>query len=120
VSELDLRAGFSRFLSADPDRLDFAAHSHHPWPDVTFAAHEQAWLDAARLVDDKWERVFGEVVPEARLVYSWLDQDDLERRAFRLPVDRLGELEMHRQRGRVQPERQAQRRTEHPVRGSQR
>ena len=26
-------AAFSRFL-ADPERLHFAAHSHHPWPDV--------------------------------------------------------------------------------------
>ena len=37
---------FSRFLGAVPGRLHVAAHSHHPWPDVTFAAQEQAWLDA--------------------------------------------------------------------------
>jgi selenocysteine lyase/cysteine desulfurase len=42
-----------------------AAHSHHPWPDVTFEAQQQAWLDAARLVDDKWDEVFGLVLPEA-------------------------------------------------------
>ena len=57
---------FSRFLGADADRLHAAAHSHHPWPDVTFAAHEQAWLDAATHQDDKWDRIFAEVLPEAQ------------------------------------------------------
>jgi selenocysteine lyase/cysteine desulfurase len=57
---------FQRFLAADPERLHFAAHSHHFWPDVTFAAQEQCWLDAARLADRKWETVFGEVVPAAQ------------------------------------------------------
>lgn len=56
---------FSRFLTAVPGRLHVAAHSHHPWPDVTFEAQQQAWLDAARLVDDKWDEVFGAVLPEA-------------------------------------------------------
>ena len=33
-------------------------HSHQAWPDVGFAAQQQAWLDAAELVDDKWDRAF--------------------------------------------------------------
>ena len=57
---------FRRFLAADSERLHFAAHSHHFWPDVTLAAQEQCWLDAARLADRKWETVFGEVVPAAQ------------------------------------------------------
>ena len=57
---------FARFLAADPERLHFAAHSHHFWPDVTLAAQEQCWLDAARLADRKWEKVFGETVPAAQ------------------------------------------------------
>ena len=57
---------FSRFLSADPERLHFAAHSHHPWPDVTFAAQQQAWEDAARWMDDKWGHFFGTVYPEVQ------------------------------------------------------
>lgn len=61
-----LADGFSRFLGSDPDRLHAAAHSHHPWPDVTSAAQEEAWADAARLHDDKWDHVFGTVLPEAR------------------------------------------------------
>ena len=56
---------FGRFLGAVPGRLHAAAHSHHPWPDVTFDAQQQAWLDAARLADDKWDEVFGALLPEA-------------------------------------------------------
>ncbi len=58
-------AHFSRFLAAVPGRLHVAAHSHHPWPDVTFEAQQAAWLDAARLMDDKWDEVFGSLLPEA-------------------------------------------------------
>jgi selenocysteine lyase/cysteine desulfurase len=63
---LDLRSHFSRFLNSEPERLHFAAHSHHPWPDVTRDAHAQAWDDAARLIDDKWEHVLGPVLDEFR------------------------------------------------------
>lgn len=63
---MNLKPGFSRFLAADPNRLHFAAHSHHPWPDVSYTAHEQAWLDAAEMADDKWDHVFGTVIPRAR------------------------------------------------------
>jgi len=61
----DHSAAFGRFLEAVPGRLHMAAHSHHPWPDVTFDAQQQAWLDAARLIDDKWDEIFGAVLPEA-------------------------------------------------------
>ncbi len=62
---LDLSAAFARFRNADSERLHFAAHSHHFWPDVAREAHIKAWDDAARLADDKWgnvlERVWREV-----------------------------------------------------------
>ena len=38
---LDLARHFSRFIEADPERIHLAAHSHHYWPDVTFAAQAQ-------------------------------------------------------------------------------
>jgi kynureninase len=58
---LDLAHAFSRFSGADPLRLHFAAHSHHLWPDVTREAQIACWDDAARLADDKWGAVLGEV-----------------------------------------------------------
>ncbi len=39
------------------ERLLFTGHSHQAWPDIGFEAQKQAWLDAAELVDRKWERV---------------------------------------------------------------
>jgi selenocysteine lyase/cysteine desulfurase len=57
---------FSRSLAADPTRLHFAAHSHHLWPDAALAGHAQAGEDAARLADRKWDKVMGEVWPEAQ------------------------------------------------------
>ena len=61
-----LKTDFARFLQSDPDRLHFAAHSHHPWPDVSYEAHRQAWVDAGDLMDDKWEYIFGTVLPRTR------------------------------------------------------
>lgn len=63
---MNLKEHFSRFFEYDPDRLHFAAHSHHPWPDVSFAAHQQYWEDSARMADDKWPHVFHQVFPEIR------------------------------------------------------
>ena len=57
---------FSRSLAAEPLRLHFAAHSHHLWPDASLAGHIQAWEDAARLADRKWDKVMGELWPTAQ------------------------------------------------------
>jgi kynureninase len=66
VTFLDLSAHFSRFLRAAPRRCHLAAHSHHFWPDVTFDAQHTCWTDAARLADQKWEMVLGELIPAVR------------------------------------------------------
>ena len=61
---------FSRSLAANPERLHFAAHSHHLWPDASFDAQIEAWDDAARFADSKWERIIGEIWPEAQACVS--------------------------------------------------
>jgi kynureninase len=66
AGDVTFKPYFSRFLTADPNRLHFAAHSHHLWPDVSFDAHRRAWADAALWADRKWEVIFGEVLPEAQ------------------------------------------------------
>jgi len=63
---MDLSAHFGEFYRASGDRLHCTAHSHHPWPDVTRAAQLAYWEDAVRLTDRKWDKIFGEVVPEAQ------------------------------------------------------
>ncbi len=63
---LDLKRHFSRSIGRPGAPLHFAAHSHHPWPDVTFEAQQAAWLDAAQLLDRKWDKIFSEVIPAAQ------------------------------------------------------
>jgi selenocysteine lyase/cysteine desulfurase len=43
-----------------------AAHSHHLWPDASFDGQVECWNDAARLADRKWDRIMGDVWPEAQ------------------------------------------------------
>src|SRR3569623_781946 len=63
---LSFKALFSRSLDAKPGRLHFAAHSHHLWPAASFDGQVEAWSDAARLADRNWDKVTGEVWPEAQ------------------------------------------------------
>ncbi len=48
-----LASHYSRFRVAERHLL--TGHSHQAWPDVAFEAQQRAWLDAAELVDDKWD-----------------------------------------------------------------
>lgn len=74
---------FSRALALDPERLHFAAHSHHLWPDASFDGQVRAWVEANHFADRKWDLVFGEVVPEAqRHVASELGLPDPETVVF--------------------------------------
>ncbi len=58
--------GFSLSVGRPGAPLHAAAHSHHPWPDVSLAAQEAAWRDAARLLDTKWDHIFAQVIPAAQ------------------------------------------------------
>ncbi len=51
-----LAAHYSKFKVED--RMLFTGHSHQAWPDCGFEAQQEAWTDAANLVDDKWENAF--------------------------------------------------------------
>jgi kynureninase len=56
-----LRPHYGRFLARSDVLL--TGHSHQAWPDVSRDAQFEAWDDAARLADQKWGRIFGEIVP---------------------------------------------------------
>jgi kynureninase len=47
---------YSRFRVSE--RLLLTGHSHQAWPDRGFEAQSEAWLDAARHVDAKWDHAF--------------------------------------------------------------
>src|ERR1041385_6568374 len=53
-----LAAEYSLFRLSE--RLLLTGHSHQAWPDLAFEAQGQAWLDAARYVDDKWDHAFAQ------------------------------------------------------------
>lgn len=59
-----LRPHYSHFLRHREGEVLLTAHSHQAWPDVAREGQLEAWDDAARLVDGKWDRVFGEILPE--------------------------------------------------------
>ena len=42
------------------ERILLTGHSHQAWPDCGFEGQQRAWLDAAELVDDMWERAFAQ------------------------------------------------------------
>lgn len=56
-------------------RVLLSGHSHQAWPDVAFEAQQQAWLDAARWVDDKWSHAF-ERAERVRRGWARLLRDD--------------------------------------------
>ena len=63
------------------ERILLTGHSHQAWPDVAFEAQQQAWLDAAELVDDVWEKAF-EKANEVRRGFARLLDDTPERIAL--------------------------------------
>jgi len=63
---LDLRAHFSIFRAAAPQRIHLAAHSHHYWPDAACAAHADAVQHAARHADNKWDTIFSDLIPRVQ------------------------------------------------------
>ncbi len=63
------------------ERILLSGHSHQAWPDVALAAQQQAWLDAARYVDDKWGPAF-EQADAIRRGYARLLGDSADRIAL--------------------------------------
>ncbi|MGF1582699.1 MAG: kynureninase [Gemmataceae bacterium] len=69
-----LAADYSRFRVAE--RLLLTGHSHQAWPDCCFEAQQQAWLDAAELVDNKWSAAFARADDVRRGYARWLDDPE--------------------------------------------
>ena len=70
---------YSRFRVSE--RLLLTGHSHQAWPDVGFEGQQQAWLDAAEYVDEKWERAFA-MADRCRAEWARLLGDDPSRIAL--------------------------------------
>ena len=66
------KSHYQRTLTAAPERLHFAAHSHHPWPDCTRDAVLACWDDAAALLDQKCGKIYESVIPTAQQLVARL------------------------------------------------
>jgi selenocysteine lyase/cysteine desulfurase len=66
MTHSDHKRFYTRFLEHHKDKLHFAAHSHHFWPDVTRDAQLAYWDDCAKASDEKWNKVFSEVIPKTQ------------------------------------------------------
>jgi kynureninase len=75
----ELAKHYTRFRVTE--RILLTGHSHQAWPDVAFEAQQQAWLDAAELVDDVWDIAF-EKANEVRRGFARLLDDTPERIAL--------------------------------------
>jgi len=63
---------YSRFRVTE--RTLLTGHSHQAWPDVGLDGQQQAWLDAAEHVDDKWSIAF-EKARKVKIFYNNLLAD---------------------------------------------
>ena len=89
---------YSRFRVTE--RLLLTGHSHQAWPDVGFEAQGRAWLDAAELVDDMWDRAFAQADAVrrgfARLLGDAPEQIALAANTHELVVRFLSALDLRR------------------------
>lgn len=85
---------YARFKVAE--RLLLTGHSHQAWPDCGFEGQQRAWLDAAELVDDMWERAFAQAERVrqgfARLLHDHPDRVSLSANTHDLVVRFLSAL----------------------------
>lgn len=83
MTKKDYKKFYSRFLTGHEGKLHFAAHSHHFWPDITREAQLQYWDDCAIHSDEKWNKIFGEIIPKAQeYIASILNLKNKEQIAF--------------------------------------
>ncbi len=59
-----IRTHYGRFLTGRAEQSLLTAHSHQAWPDISREGQLACWDDAAALSDEKWGKVFGEILPE--------------------------------------------------------
>lgn len=79
INPEELAKHYTRFRVTE--RILLTGHSHQAWPDVAFEAQQQAWLDAAELVDDVWDVAF-EQANDVRRGFARLMDDSPDRIAL--------------------------------------
>ncbi|MFA6237434.1 MAG: aminotransferase class V-fold PLP-dependent enzyme [Bacteriovorax sp.] len=57
---------YSLFLKANVGIQHYQSHGHHYWPDVTREAMIEYWDDSAKHVDNKWNYIYENKIPETQ------------------------------------------------------
>jgi hypothetical protein len=95
---------YRAFRVDDPARVLLTGHSHQAWPDVAREGQLEAFEDAARHVDDKWERALAKADelrsrlalllddPGAQLALGTSTHELIVRLLSALPLDRRPRL----------------------------
>jgi selenocysteine lyase/cysteine desulfurase len=100
IDPKSLTRHYTRFRVTE--RILLTGHSHQAWPDSGFEGQSRAWMDAAELVDDKWERAFAMAGAVrrgfARLLHDEADQIALGASTHELLVRFLSGLPLKKQR----------------------
>jgi kynureninase len=82
------------------ERLLLTGHSHQAWPDVGREGVVEAWEDAARHVDEKWERAFEKAERVREGFRLWLEEPGaeiaLDQNTFGLVLRFLSALDVRR------------------------
>jgi kynureninase len=98
ISAEELAPHYSAFRVSE--RLLLTGHSHQAWPDVGRAGVVEAWEDAARHVDEKWERAFAKAERVREGFRVWLDEPSaeiaLDQNTFGLVLRFLSALDLER------------------------
>jgi kynureninase len=98
ISAEELAPHYSAFRVSE--RLLLTGHSHQAWPDVGRAGVIEAWEDAARHVDEKWERAFAKAERVREGFRLWLDEPGaeiaLDQNTFGLVLRFLSALDLER------------------------
>jgi len=76
VSAESLAPAYSRARVAE--RLLLTGHSHQAWPDVALEGVVEAFEDATRLLDEKWERAFAKAEAVRDGFRGWLAEPPAE------------------------------------------
>lgn len=70
MGAINFKALYSEALALHPNELVFTAHSHGFRPDAYRVGQNRCTDDTFRLIDDKWVRIFGKVIPDAQGVVA--------------------------------------------------
>jgi kynureninase len=98
ISAEELAQHYSAFRVSE--RLLLTGHSHQAWPDVGREGVVEAWEDAARHADEKWERALAQAERVREGFRLWLDEPGaeiaLDQNTFGLVLRFLSALDLER------------------------